>query len=51
MVVYPDAVWYSHVKIEDIQDIFEQHLSGGRPVKHLMDPVFHAEIIRPGAEA
>ena len=51
LVVYPDAVWYSYVKIEDIQDIFEQHLVGGKPVTRLMDPVFHASTPATGASA
>ena len=51
LVVYPDAVWYSYVKIEDISDIFEQHLVGGKPVTRLMDPVFHACVATSGARA
>ena len=51
IVVYPDAVWYSYVKIEDISDIFEQHLVSGKPVLRLMDPVFHAGVIAPGVQA
>lgn len=51
IVVYPDAVWYSYVKIEDISDIFEQHLVSGKPVLRLLDPVFHAGIAASGARA
>lgn len=48
VVVYPDAVWYSYVKIEDVQDIFEQHLMQGVPVQRLLDPVFHnTTVARP----
>jgi len=34
-VVYPDGVWYSHLKIEDVPAIVEEHLAGGRPVERL----------------
>ena len=36
MVVYPEAIWYSYVDQDDIDDIVEQHLVGGAPVKRLM---------------
>lgn len=36
MVVYPEAVWYGGVKPEDLPDILEQHLVGGRPVERLL---------------
>ena len=35
VVVYPDAVWYGHVKPEDAAAIVEEHLVGGRPVERL----------------
>ena len=35
IVVYPEGVWYSYVDREDIDDIIEQHLVGGQPVKRL----------------
>lgn len=38
MVVYPDAVWYTKVKEDDIADIVEQHLQGGQPVGRLKMP-------------
>ncbi|MCB9357016.1 MAG: (2Fe-2S) ferredoxin domain-containing protein [Calditrichaeota bacterium] len=43
MVIYPDAVWYSQVNVADVSEIFAEHIQNGRPVKRLMDPVFHAE--------
>lgn len=36
MVVYPEGVWYSGVKPEDLQEIVESHLVGGKPVARLM---------------
>ncbi len=37
MVVYPEGVWYSGVKVEDVAEIVGQHLSGGRPVARLQN--------------
>ena len=36
MVVYPDDVWYSGVKQEDLKEIFESHILGGKPVERLV---------------
>jgi len=35
VVVYPEAVWYGGVKIEDVPEIVSEHLIGGRPVERL----------------
>ena len=35
VVVYPEGVWYGHVKPEDAAEIVEQHLVGGKPVERL----------------
>jgi (2Fe-2S) ferredoxin len=35
VVVYPDAVWYGHVKPEDAAEIVAEHLLAGRPVERL----------------
>jgi len=35
MVVYPEAVWYSYVDQEDIDEIIEQHLTNGQVVERL----------------
>src|SRR5262245_18879905 len=35
VVVYPEAVWYGGFKVEDVEEIVEQHLIGGRPVERL----------------
>jgi (2Fe-2S) ferredoxin len=34
--VYPDNVWYSFVKASDAQEIVDQHLLGGVPIKRLL---------------
>ncbi len=36
MIVYPEAVFYSMVKLEDIPEIVEEHLLKGRPVERLV---------------
>jgi (2Fe-2S) ferredoxin len=35
MVVYPEGVWYGHVRPEDVPEIVERHLLGGQPVERL----------------
>lgn len=34
-VVYPEAVWYGFVTLEDVDEIVMEHLAGGRPVERL----------------
>ena len=36
IVVYPEQVWYGGVRVEDVDEIIEQHLIGGRPVERLI---------------
>jgi len=38
VVVYPDAVWYSKVTEADVNEIIDEHIVGGRPVKRLLLP-------------
>ena len=35
-VVYPEAVWYSYVDLNDIDEIVESHLKHGRVVERLL---------------
>ncbi len=35
IVVYPEGVWYAHVRVEDVPEIVDEHLVGGRPVERL----------------
>ncbi len=35
IVVYPEAVWYTYVDEEDIDEIIESHLQNGRIVERL----------------
>ena len=37
-VVYPEAVWYSYVDEQDIDEIVESHLLHGRVVERLLTP-------------
>ena len=36
VLVYPDGIWYAHVQPEDVHEIIESHLIGGRPVERLI---------------
>ena len=38
VVVYPDAVWYGRVKMEDVAEIVESHILAGKPVERLILP-------------
>lgn len=35
VVVYPEAVWYAHVTAGDVDELFTEHVLGGRPVERL----------------
>jgi (2Fe-2S) ferredoxin len=35
LVVYPEAVWYGNVTPADVEEIFREHVLGGRPVERL----------------
>ena len=35
LVVYPEAVWYTYVDRDDIDEIIERHLTQGQVVKRL----------------
>ena len=37
-VVYPEGTWYTFVDRQDIDEIVEQHLKGGRVVERLVLP-------------
>jgi (2Fe-2S) ferredoxin len=39
VLVYPDAVMYVGVTADDVAEIFDEHLLGGRPVERLRAPV------------
>jgi (2Fe-2S) ferredoxin len=35
LVVYPEAVWYTYVDTDDIDEIVREHLAGGKVVERL----------------
>jgi (2Fe-2S) ferredoxin len=35
IVVYPDNVWYGHVTLDDVDELFNEHVLHGRPVERL----------------
>ncbi|MBC7467856.1 MAG: (2Fe-2S) ferredoxin domain-containing protein [Ramlibacter sp.] len=37
-VVYPEAVWYSYMDEQDIEEIVESHLKNGKVVERLLTP-------------
>ncbi|MBK7548568.1 MAG: (2Fe-2S) ferredoxin domain-containing protein [Rhodoferax sp.] len=37
-VVYPEAVWYTYVDNDDIDEIVESHLKNGKVVERLLTP-------------
>ncbi len=37
-VVYPEAVWYTYVDADDIDEIVDSHLLGGKVVERLLLP-------------
>jgi (2Fe-2S) ferredoxin len=37
-VVYPEAVWYTYVDEQDIDEIVESHLKNGKVVERLLTP-------------
>ena len=36
VVVYPEAVWYGGVTLDDVDELFREHVVGGRPVARLL---------------
>ncbi len=50
VAIYPERVWYSRVTIDDVQEIWDEHVVGGRIVKRLRDELEKdmSEIPKPG---
>ncbi|MCU1223607.1 MAG: Sucraseferredoxin family protein [Edaphobacter sp.] len=38
VVVYPEAVWYGFVQLDDVREIVDEHLLHNRPVQRLRLP-------------
>jgi (2Fe-2S) ferredoxin len=39
IVVYPEGIWYGHVRVEDVPEIVDSLVAGGR-VERLVNPRF-----------
>jgi (2Fe-2S) ferredoxin len=39
VVIYPEGIWYQRVSVEDVNEIIESHLIGGKPVERLRVPL------------
>ena len=50
-VVYPEGVWYGRVTVDDVDEIIEQHIIGGKPVERLVIPPEALTCIDPDADA
>ena len=37
VAVYPEQIWYSRVTVEDVDEIWNEHVLGGRIVERLRD--------------
>lgn len=35
-VVYPEGIWYAGITVDDVEEIVEHHLIGGKPVQRLL---------------
>lgn len=49
VVVYPEATWYGGVRVEDVAQIVDEHIVGGRPVERLVIPAEQLTGIDPTA--
>lgn len=36
IVIYPEAIWYENVTLEDVPEIVESHIVNGKPVERLI---------------
>ncbi|WP_320047007.1 2Fe-2S ferredoxin [uncultured Ilyobacter sp.] len=36
VIVYPEGIWYGSVTPDDVEEILESHIEGGKPVERLM---------------
>ena len=49
VAIYPEQVWYSRVTVDDVQEIWQEHVVAGRIVKRLRDELETdvSEIAKP----
>lgn len=38
VIIHPDGIWYQQVSANEVAEIIEQHLIGGKPVERLLNP-------------
>ena len=45
VVVYPEQTWYGGVKLEDVEEIIQEHLINNKPIERLMikDPKYNRD--------
>ncbi len=46
IVVYPEAIWYGRVTLDDVDELFREHIIAGRPVERLRLPHMRQEARR-----
>jgi (2Fe-2S) ferredoxin len=51
LVVYPEATWYGHVTLADVDEIIDQHIVGGKPVERLVLPADALTGVDPASDA
>jgi len=51
VVVYPEGIWYGGVSVDDVPEIMESHIIGGKPVERLLitDPKYNQNVNKKGA--
>ena len=37
VIIYPDGIWYKEVKIEDVDEILNEHIENGKIVERLLN--------------
>ena len=41
--VYPEGVWYTGVTTDDVEELVEEHMVGGRPIERLRNRMWEPE--------
>ena len=36
VVIYPEGIWYGKIGVNDVEEIMDQHVLGGKPVERLL---------------
>jgi len=45
VLIYPEQTWYGGVKLEDVEEIIQEHLINNKPIERLMikDPKYNRD--------